>query len=111
MRKRKKCLKHITAVDEVITMPIKQGNGILRYTVSTNSKGEIARYSLAYINPHLCGIDNGRVLGYDNSHGYHHRHYMGKEEKIAFTTYKEIADCFDNEWRTLHEKAKKQQKC
>lgn len=109
MDKRKRS-KHIKAVDEIVTIPIKQGNGILRYTVSTNSKGEIVRYSLAYINPHLCGVDNGRVLGFDNRHGYHHRHHMGKEEKVDFTSYEEIADRFDKEWRVLHEKAKKQKR-
>jgi len=110
MDKRKKRSKHIKAVDEIVTLPIKQGNGILRYTVSTNSKGEIVRYSLAYINHHLCGVDNGRVLGFDNNHGYHHRHYMGKEEKVDLTNYEEIADRFDKEWRILHEKAKKQKR-
>ena len=26
---------------------------------------EVVKYSLAYINPRTCGVDNGRVLGYD----------------------------------------------
>jgi hypothetical protein len=32
-------------------------------------------------------VDHGRVLGYDNSHGYHHRHFMGSVEAVKFTTY------------------------
>jgi hypothetical protein len=26
-------------------------------------------------------------LGYDNSHGYHHRHFMGEVDAVSFTTY------------------------
>lgn len=110
MDKRKKPAKHIKAVDDTVTIPIKQGNGILRYTVNTDVKGNIVRYSLAYINPYLSTADNGRVLGFDNCHGYHPRHYMGKEENINFNTYEEIAERFDKEWRALHEKIKKQTK-
>jgi hypothetical protein len=110
MDKRKKRAKSIKAVDELVTLPIKKGNGILRYTVSTNEKGEITRYSLAYINPLLYTGDNGRVLGYDNCHGRHHRHLMGKEENITFTSYEKLADRFEIEWRELHEKVKKQKR-
>lgn len=46
--------------------------------------GEVAAYNLAYINLKRCGVDYGRVLGYDNSHGFHHRHFMGKVETIKF---------------------------
>lgn len=110
MDKRKKSKRHKKVIDDVVTLPAKQNNGILKYSVSVNSKGKITRYSLTYINPHLCAIDNGRVLGFDNCHGYHHRHYMGKEEDIDFRTYDEIAERFEKEWRALHEKAKKQGK-
>jgi hypothetical protein len=27
--------------------------------------------------PHLFKADNGRVLGFDNAHGNHERHYLG----------------------------------
>ena len=110
MDKRKKPKKYTKVIDETVTLPVKQGNGILRYLVSTDSKGKIARYSLAYINPMLCTLDNGRVLGFDNCHGYHHCHYMGKEKDIQFDSYEEIAERFEKEWRVLHEKAKKQDK-
>jgi hypothetical protein len=49
--------------------------------------GKVAAYSLAYINLKRCRVDNGRVLGYDNSHGYHHKHFMGRVEAVDFTTY------------------------
>jgi hypothetical protein len=52
-------------------------------------------------------VDNCRVIGYDNCHGYHHRHYMGKEENIEFTSYEDIQNQFEIAWRELHEKAKK----
>ncbi|TAK72178.1 MAG: transcriptional regulator [Gammaproteobacteria bacterium] len=92
-------------VDETIKLPNKEGNGILKFSASSDSKGKIARYSLAYINYNICSIDNGRVLGYDNNHEYHHRHYMGKVEAIDFTTYEDIAERFESEWREIHEKA------
>jgi hypothetical protein len=49
--------------------------------------GIVVAYSLAYINLRRCQVDHGRVLGYDNSHGFHHRHFMGKVEAIEYTTY------------------------
>lgn len=110
MDKRKKSAKHEKVMDETVTLPAKQGNGLLRYSLNVDNKGKIGRYSLAYINLNLCIVDNGRVLGFDNCHGYHHRHYMGKEEDIHFTSYEEIAERFEREWRVLHEKAKKQNK-
>lgn len=110
MDKRKKPKRNEKVIDDTVTLPIKQGNGILKYSVNVDGRGKIARYSLTYINPHLCAIDNGRVLGFDNCHGYHHRHYMGKEEDIDFSTYEEIVERFEKEWRVLHEKAKKRSK-
>jgi hypothetical protein len=66
------------------------------------------KYSLAYINPHVCSVDNGRVLGYDNEHGRHHRHYMGNFEEIDFPGYEALLDRFQQElkdlWRAEDEK-------
>lgn len=76
--------------------------------MSIDKKGKLVRYSFAYINFHLCVTDNGRVLGYDNCHGYHHKHYMGKEEEIKFFNLEDIQDRFEAEWEALHEKLKKQ---
>lgn len=102
-KSQKENLKKI--VDETIKLPNKQGNGILKFSASANSRGIISRYSLAYINHNICRIDNGRVLGYDNNHGYHHRHYMGKVEATHFISYEDIAKRFESEWREIHEKA------
>jgi hypothetical protein len=62
---------------------------------------KVVAYSLAYINLRRCSADNGRVLGYDNSHDYHHRHFMGKVEAIEFTTYAALAERFIGEVHEL----------
>ncbi len=94
-------------IDETHKIPNKSGNGILKYLASVDEKGRLAPYSLSYINPRICHLDNGRVLGYDNNHGYHHRHYMGKEEPVNFKSYEQVVDKFEEEWRVIHEKAQK----
>ena len=70
--------------------------------------GKVVGYALASMNLNLCSADNGRVLGYDNSHGYHHRHWMGSVEPILFTTYEALLEQFLDEvyelWRMEDEK-------
>ena len=61
----------------------------------------VVKYSLAYINPRICGADNGRVLGYDNTHGHHHRHFMGTVKPYEFSSYQELADRFQREVEAL----------
>jgi predicted transcriptional regulator len=58
--------------------------GILREEVWLDEVGNVARYNLAFIQHQLCQVDNGRVLGYDNAHGKHERHYMGKGRNLSF---------------------------
>jgi hypothetical protein len=70
----------------------KRGNGQWRREVWENAKGEVTHYNLAYVNHALFKRDNGRVVGYDNQHGYHHRHYFGKVSAVAFTSFEEPAD-------------------
>ena len=54
---------------------------------------EVVKYSLAYINPRTCGVDNGRVLGYD--------------KEIEFPGYEALVDRFQKEvedlWRAEDE--------
>ena len=68
---------------------------------------EVVKYSLAYINPRICGSDKGRVLGCDNSHGHHHRHFMGKVSSLDFPGYEALLDRFQREvtelWRNEDE--------
>jgi hypothetical protein len=49
--------------------------------------GKVIAYNLAYINQNRCRVDHGRVLGYDNSHGFHHRHFMGKVAAVEYSSY------------------------
>ncbi|MCC2666174.1 MAG: transcriptional regulator [Gammaproteobacteria bacterium] len=106
MNKKKESIKYIKVTDDTIKLPEKQGNGTLKYSVRVDKNGNIARYSFAYINFHIYTGDNGRVLGYDNCHGYHHRHYMGKENKIVFSSFEDVLDHFEKEWGILHETVK-----
>jgi hypothetical protein len=68
------------------------------------------KYSLAYINPRICSDDNGRVLGYDNTHEYHHRHFMGKIEKIEFHRYQALLMRFEREVHALWKAEDKDEK-
>lgn len=106
MRKKNVKDKLITIVDETCKIPDKAGNGIIKLHVIADSNGTLVRYSMAYINHRVCHTDNGRVICYDNDHGYHHRHFMGKVEPVKYVDYESIAEQFDREWRIFHEKAK-----
>jgi hypothetical protein len=48
-------------------------------------------------------VDNGRAPGYDNSHEYHHRRFMGNVEAVGFRDYETLAAQFREEvlelWR------------
>jgi hypothetical protein len=63
--------------------------------------GEVVAYNLAYINLRRFSGDNGRVLGYDSSHDYHHRHVMGETEAVEFTTYVALVERFIGEVHEL----------
>jgi hypothetical protein len=71
-----------------------------------DENGKVTRYSLAYIDTSLHGGDNGRVLGYDNAHGQHHRHFMGRVETYAFTTYEALVEQFEVEVQRLRKESK-----
>ncbi len=88
-------------IDEVHRISGKRGNGQLRREVWGNAKGEITRYNLAYVNHALFNGDNGRVVGYDNQHGYHHRHYFGNVSAVAFVSFEEVENQFESDWLAL----------
>ena len=73
------------------------GVGIVREEVWVNAKGEVVRYNLAFLLPHLFAGDHGRVLGFDNAHGVHERHYMGKATPVVFKDYPATAERFYRE--------------
>ena len=74
---------------------------MLKEEVWQDQDGHVVKYSLAYINAVICGADNGRVLGYDNSHDHHHRHFMGKQASFEFPGYEVLARRFYHEVRDL----------
>jgi hypothetical protein len=86
------------AHDESTRLTTKRGNGILRREIWVDAKGKVVRYNLAYINHDIFQGDNGRVLGYDNAHGIHHRHFKGTVETVAFQSYEAIEERFEAEW-------------
>jgi len=90
-------------VDATNHIPRKRGNGVLRREVWVDGAGQVTRYNLAYINHDICGIDNGRVVGYDNAHGFHHRHFMGQVEPIEFTSYEDVEERFELDYLAMKE--------
>ncbi len=86
---------------------------MLKEEVWRTDDGQVVKYSLAYVNPCICPVDNGRVLGYDNSHDRHHRHFMGTQERFEFSGYEALAARFYSEvrelWRNEDEERRKLQ--
>jgi Family of unknown function (DUF6516) len=62
---------------------------------------KVTRYNLAYINPFWYAGDNGCVLGYDNAHGKHHRHFMETVTPVSLRSFAEIENRFQLEWQVL----------
>ena len=87
--------------DERHRISRKRGNGLLRREVWVDHRGIVTRYNLAYINHSLFGGDNGRVLGYDNQHGYHHRHLRGETQAFDFVSFEDVEERFEREWIEL----------
>ena len=82
----------------------KSGGGLLRFEVwgyQESGKTVVTRYNLAYINHSICHVDNGRVLGFDNAHDYHHRHYMGEVTAVEFLSYEATLETFQQEWLAI----------
>ena len=96
--------KEILLEQERFTLKPKSGGGLLRYEVwgaVENGKTVVTRYSLAYINHAIYQGDHGRVLGFDNAHHYHHRHYMGVVEAVEFTSFEATQERFQQEWQEI----------
>ena len=90
--------------DDANYIPEKRGNGILRREIWVNEQGQVTRYNLAYVNPTIHAGDNGRVVGYDNAHNYHHRHYLGVVEDVEFVTFEDVEERFQADWLALRSK-------
>jgi hypothetical protein len=100
----KKAGKPRKVVDETTQVRCVLGKGTIREEVWQDSRGVLVKYNLAFINHSLCAEDQGRVLGYDNNHGHHHRHYAGAEEKFSFVSYEKLLERFLDEVRRLRQK-------
>lgn len=97
-RNKKKISKFRKVVSEQFPVNRKRGGGILKIEAWENEKGEIVKYSMAYINHLVFSGDNGRVIGYDNSHNFHHRHYVGEiTEDSDFINYQDLIGRFERE--------------
>lgn len=107
VKQRKAVKKETLCINESTYIHRKKGNGIVKRQIWVDENNQVSRYSLAYINHHLFQEDNGRVLGYDNAHGYHHKHLMGIVESVEFTRFEDIEIKFQQEFEALHEHTKK----
>lgn len=91
-------------VDETHKISDKRGNGKLRREIWVSKvTGQVIRYNLAYINHNLYALDNGRVIGYDNAHDGHHRHYFGNVEPVNFVSFEDIENRFEQDWIALRD--------
>ncbi len=84
------------------TYKLSRRRGTLRREVWVDQNGEVTRYNLAYINHNLHTGDNGRVVGYDNAHDWHHRHYFGEMTPVDFVSFEDIEERFENDWTALN---------
>ena len=104
-----KAPKEILLEQERFELKSKSGGGLLNYEVwGYVEKGRtvVTRYNLAYINHAIHQGDNGRVLGFDNAHGYHHRHYLGVIEAVEFVSYEATQERFQQEWLEIVNKTR-----
>jgi hypothetical protein len=100
-RKRTKSrLKREKRVDQTLYLSGKRSGAVLKEEVWYEGE-QVVKYSLAYINARICAADNGRVLGYDNTHEYHHRHFMGQVEEVDFHGYEALVTRFERELHAL----------
>lgn len=97
-------MAEIKVSDDTWSLSTKNGNGVLRREIWEDESGRIARYNLAYINHRIFQGDNGRVVGYDNAHGFHHRHYMGVVKPVEFNSFADIEEQFQADWIAFRSK-------
>ena len=81
-------------IDEQFIVPQKKGDGIIKFE-AWQYENKIVKYNMAYINKSIFPNDNGRVIGYDNSHNFHHKHYFGEIIELDdFVNYQELVKRF-----------------
>ncbi len=86
--------KYIKVIDESFIVPYEKGGGIIKFE-AWEYENQIVKYNMAYINKSIFSNDNGRVVGYDNSHNFHHKHYFGEIIELDdFSTYQNLVQRF-----------------
>jgi hypothetical protein len=94
MSKKKQYTK---VIDEKFIVPSQNGGGVIKFE-AWEYKDEIIKYNMVYINKNIFPNDNGRVMGYDNSHNFHHKHYFGEIYELDdFVSYHELVQRFRND--------------
>lgn len=84
-------------IDEKFIVPKSNGGGLIKFE-AWEFEETVVKYSMVYINRLLFCDDNGRVLGYDNAHDYHHKHYLGDIYKVDdFVSYQDLVQRFRKE--------------
>jgi hypothetical protein len=86
------------AVRDVFYPKGRKGGLIVRIQVDYSREGKLLRYSLSLIDLSHSS-DNGRVLGYDNAHGQHHRHCFGRVDLLEFESYEKLEGQFEAQVR------------
>ena len=88
---------YIKVIDEQFIIPAKKGNGIIKFE-AWEYENKIIKYNMVYINKSIFPNDNGRVMGYDNSHNFHHKHYFGQITELDnFINYQILVQQFKND--------------
>ncbi len=95
----------VKIIDDSHKISDKRGNGRRRREVWVDTvTKKITRYNLAYINHNIHSGDNGRVVGYDNAHDGHHRHYFGVVEPVEFVSFQDTEERFENDWIAIKDR-------
>jgi len=92
---------YIKVIDEQFIISSDKGGGIIKFE-AWEFEDAIVKYNMAYINKNIYPNDNGRVIGYDNSHNFHHKHYLGQITELDdFISYQELVQRFKNDIKEL----------
>jgi len=88
---------YIKVIDEQFIVSYVNGGGIIKFE-AWEYEDIIVKYNMVYINKNIFPNDNGRVMGYDNSHNFHHKHYFGQITELDdFISYQELVQRFKND--------------
>ncbi len=86
--------KYTKVIDEKFIVSFKNGGGLIKFE-AWEYQDKIVKYNMAYINKEIFPNDNGRVIGYDNSHNFHHKHYLGEIYELDdFINYQDLVERF-----------------